>query len=267
MNEERIESLRRLEECLGYRFQEIQCLDRALTHKSYTHESSTDQPNPSRENGNEVLEFLGDAVLNLAVSSLLLQEFPEAQEGILSKRRSHLVKRSFLAHLSRQLQLEQYLLLGKGELLDGGRRKASILANVYEAVIGAIYMDSGFNQALEIVCSHFKPYLSSDGASFFNDYKSLLQERTQQVYRLSPKYQVVVESGPDHDKRFQATVLIGKEVKGSGWGKSKKEAEQEAAKKALENVEFLGDKGPISNEVQVTECLDLNDWKDSQENR
>ena len=229
MNEERIESLKRLEDCLGYRFQEIQCLDRALTHKSYTHESSPNQPNPSRENGNEVLEFLGDAVLNLAVSSLLLQEFPEAQEGILSKRRSLLVNRSFLAHLSRHLQLEQYLLLGKGELLDGGRKKTSILANVYEAVIGALYMDSGFNQALEVVCNHFRPYLSSEGpSSFFNDYKSLLQERIQQAYRLSPKYEVVVESGPDHDKRFQATVLIGKEAKGSGWGKSKKEAEHDA---------------------------------------
>jgi len=213
-------------------------LDHALTHKSYTHESSTVQPNPSRENGNEVLEFLGDAVLNLAVSSLLLQAFPEAQEGILSKRRSHLVKRSFLAHLSRELQLEQHLLLGKGELLDGGRKKTSILANVYEAVIGAIYIDSGFNQALKIVHNHFNPYLNSERASsFFNDYKSLLQERTQQTHRLSPKYQVLVESGPDHDKRFEATVLIGKEVKGSGWGKSKKEAEQEAARNALAEMD------------------------------
>jgi len=249
VNEERRESLRRLEDCLGYCFKEIECLDRALTHKSFTHESSTVQPSPSRENGNEVLEFLEDAVLNLAVSSLLLREFPEAQEGILSKRRSHLVKRSFLAHLSRELQLEQHLLLGKGELLDGGRKKASILANVYEAVIGAIYIDSGFNQALEIVHNHFKPYLSSERASsFFNDYKSLLQERTQQVHRLSPRYQVVVESGPDHDKRFQATVLIGKEVKGSGWGKSKKEAEQEAARNALEEISL---ESPWINENDI----------------
>lgn len=237
MDEERLESLRKLEDYLGYRFQEIQWLDRALTHKSYTHESSPVQLNPTREHGNEVLEFLGDAVLNLGVSSLLLQAFPDAREGTLSKRRSHLVKRSFLAHLSRELQLEQHLLLGKGELLDGGRRKISILANVYEAVIGAIYVDSGFNQALTIIQNHFKPYLNPETASsFFNDYKSLLQEQAQQVYRFSPKYQVVEESGPDHDKRFQATVLIGKEVRGSGWGKSKKEAEQEAAKNALEEI-------------------------------
>jgi len=254
MDEDRLESLRKLEECLGYRFREIEWLDRALTHKSYTHEASPAQPDPTGENGNEVLEFLGDAVLNLGVSSLLLQEFPNAQEGALSKQRSHLVKRSFLAHLSRKLQLEQYLLLGKGELLDGGKRKTSILANVYEAVIGAIYLDSGFNQALEMIQNHFNPYLKSGTAlSLFNDYKSLLQERTQQVCRLSPKYQVVEESGPDHDKRFQATVLIGKEVKGNGWGKSKKEAEQEAAKKALGNLETSNDKVQMSNEIQMTE--------------
>jgi ribonuclease-3 len=263
VDEERLVSLRELEKGLGYQFQTVECLDRALTHKSYCHESSTVQPDPSRENGNEVLEFLGDAVLNLAVSSLLHQTFPEAREGALSKWRSHLVKRSFLAHLSRGLRLEQHLLLGKGELLDGGRKKTSILANVYEAVIGAVYVDSGFNQALEIVHIHFQPYLNPEGTlPFFNDYKSLLQEQTQQVYRLSPKYQVVVESGPDHDKRFEASVLIGTEVKGNGWGKSKKEAEQEAAKKALENLELSNDKVQISSEIQMIECQSSKDSKD-----
>jgi ribonuclease III len=254
MDEERLESLRKLEERLGYRFREIQWLHLALTHKSFAHESSQAQPHPSRENGNEVLEFLGDAVLNLAVSDLLLRMFPEAQEGTLSKRRSHLVKRSFLAHLSRELQLEESLLLGKGELLDGGRKKASILANLYEALIGAIYLDSGFDRSLEMVQCHLEPYLESETPlSLFNDYKSLLQERAQQSYRLSPKYQVVEESGPDHDKCFQATALIGREVKGSGLGKSKKEAEQEAAKKALENLESSSENVQIQNESQPTE--------------
>jgi threonylcarbamoyladenosine tRNA methylthiotransferase MtaB len=235
---ERFGSLRELEERVGYRFKEIEWLDRALTHKSFMHESPTIQPDPARENGNEVLEFLGDAVLSLAISHLLLKAYPEAQEGTLSKKRSHLVKRSFLAHLSRELQLEDHLLLGKGELLDGGRKKASILANVYEALIGAIYLDSGFDRSLEIVRYHFESYLDSETASsLFSDYKSLLQERVQQSYRLSPKYRVAEESGPDHDKRFQATVLIDQEVMGSGWGKNKKEAEQEAAKKALEELQ------------------------------
>ena len=234
---ERIGLLRKLEERLDYRFKDIQWLDRALTHKSFVHESSPIQPDPSRENGNEVLEFLGDAVLSLAISHLLLQAFPEAPEGVLSKRRSHLVKRSFLAHLSKELELEHHLLLGKGELLDGGRRKISILANVYEALLGAIYLDAGFDPSLKIIERHFSAYLDSEKAlSLFKDYKSLLQERVQQSCRLSPKYQVVKESGPDHDKRFQATVFVGKEEKGSGWGKSKKEAEQEAAKKTLEEL-------------------------------
>ena len=246
MDEERLESLRRLEDRLAYRFREIGWLHLALTHKSFAHESSPAQPHPPGENGNEVLEFLGDAVLNLAVSTLLFQAFPEAQEGVLSKRRSHLVKRSFLAHLSRELRLEESLLLGKGELLDGGRKKASILANLYEALIGAVYLDSGFDRSLEMVQRHLGPYLTSEATlSLFIDYKSLLQERAQQSYRLPPKYRVVEDSGPDHEKRFRATALIGQEVKGSGLGKSKKEAEQEAAKKALENLDSFGDAPPV----------------------
>ncbi len=243
MEEERLAALRRLEDRLGYQFREIERLDASLTHKSYAHESVPADPDPSKANGNEVLEFLGDAVLNLTISDLLLREFPEAQEGVLSKKRSHLVKRSFLANLCRELQLEQFLLLGKGELLDGGKKKSSILANAYEALIGAIYLDSGFHRSLEIVRAHFEPYLNSrKHVQFFDDYKSQLQEHSQQVYRLSPKYEVVLESGPDHDKRFQATVLIGSEIKGSGWGKSKKEAEQEAARQAFETLKMSEDK-------------------------
>jgi len=237
IDEGRLASLRRLEAHLGHRFHRIQWLDLALTHKSFTHESSPTQMEPLGGNGNEVLEFLGDAVLNLAVTALLLQEFPEAHEGTLSKRRSHLVKRKFLAHLSRELRLEEHLLLGKGEIKDGGRKKASILSNTYEAVIGALYLDSGYDSSLEIIRDHFRHYLNSEKPlALFDDFKSHLQEHAQHHYRVSPKYRVVEEAGPDHDKRFQATVLIGQEIRGEGWGKSKKEAEQEAAKKALEEI-------------------------------
>ena len=237
MESERRMALRELEGRLNYQFEEIGYLDLALTHKSFMHESFSVQPDPSKENGNEVLEFLGDAVLGLAVSHLLHQVFPEAQEGVLSKKRSHLVKRSFLAHLSMQLDLQRHLRLGKGELQDGGRKKASILANAYEALIGAIYLDSGFDCSLEIVRNHFKSYLECEAAfPLFNDYKSLLQERVQQLCRLSPKYHIVEDNGPEHDKRFQATVLVGKETKGRGWGKSKKEAEQQAAQNALQQI-------------------------------
>jgi ribonuclease III len=185
---------------------------------------------------NEVLEFLGDAVLNLAVSHLLLKKFPDAQEGTLSMLRSQLVKRSSLALLSKEFQLEGYLLLGKSQS-NARVNKSSILANAYEALIGAIFMDSGFNRALEIIEKHFEPYLQTRTPSvLFDDFKSLLQIYSQQSYGASPQYQVLNESGPGHDKWFQASVIIGGEVKGLGCGKSKKEAEQDAAKNALEEI-------------------------------
>ena len=151
--------------------------------------------------------------------------------------RSQLVKRSSLASLSKELQLEGYLLLGKSQQLNGGFNKSSILANAYEALIGAIFMDSGFNRALEIIQQHFEPYLEARTPSIlFDDFKSLLQIYSQQSHGVSPQYRVVNESGPDHDKSFHASVIINGEGKGSGLGKSKKEAEQDAAKNALEEI-------------------------------
>jgi ribonuclease-3 len=232
VDEERLATLKELEERLGHRFKEIKWLDQALTHKSFIYETS----HPERV-ANEVLEFLGDAVLNLAVSHLLLEKFPEAQEGTLSMLRSQLVKRSSLALLSKELQLEGYLLLGKSQQLTGGVNKSSILANAYEALIGAVFTDSGFNRALEIIQQHFEPYLREGTPSvLFDDFKSLLQIYSQQSFGTSPQYQVLNESGPGHDKWFQASVTIGGEVKGLGCGKSKKEAEQDAAKNALDEI-------------------------------
>ena len=232
MDEERLATLKVLEDRLGYRFKEITWLDQALTHKSFIYET-----NHPEKTANEVLEFLGDSVLNLAVSFLLFLKFADAQEGTLSMLRSQLVKRSSLASLSKELQLEGYLLLGKSQLLNGGTEKSSILANTYEALIGAIFMDSGFDQALDIIKGHFETYLQTNTPSeLLNDFKSLLQIYSQQFHGVSPQYRMMNESGPDHDKSFQASVMIGDEVKGLGWGKSKKEAEQEAAKDALEEI-------------------------------
>jgi len=234
MDEQRWASLKDLERRLGYQFQDIGWLDKALTHKSYIHQSNNAQINSSEKAANEVLEFLGDAVLNLAVTHLLLQEFPEADEGLLSYKRAHLVKQSSLSFLSRQLRLEHPLLLGKGELQSGGRKKSSILANTFEAVLGAIYLDSGFERTREIIGHHLKPFLQAGSSSpRFIDYKSLLQEVAQRNQRVAPQYQVLEEFGPDHDKMFRVSVFLHGEVKGTGWGKSKKEAEQEAAQKAL----------------------------------
>jgi ribonuclease-3 len=133
--------------------------------------------------------------------------------------------------------LDHYLLLGKSELLDGGRKKSSILANTYEAVLGAVYMDTGFDPALEIVQRHLEIYFPSGTSSLHSDdYKSLLQELIQRTLGISPNYHVLEEFGPDHDKRFQVSLTVSEKVKVVGWGKSKKKAEQEAAKKALEEL-------------------------------
>ena len=178
MDEERLETLKALEDRLGYRFKEITWLDQALTHKSFIYET-----NHPEKGANEVLEFLGDSVLNLAVSYLLFLKSPDAQEGTLSMMRSHLVKRSSLASLSRELQLEGYLLLGKSQQSNGGTQKSSILANTYEALVGAIFMDSGFDQALDIIKGHFETYLQTNTPSeLFNDFKSLLQIYSQQFH-------------------------------------------------------------------------------------
>ncbi len=256
MDEKRLASLKELEGRLSYQFNEIGLLDKAFTHRSFINETDS-----LGKQSNEVLEFLGDAVLNLAVSHMLLQKFPEAREGALSIWRSHLVKQSSLAFLSGELRLEEHLLLGKGELLNGGMKKSSILANAYEALVGAIFMDSGFHRALEIIQGHFEPYLQTQTPSdLFNDYKSLLQIHAQQFHGSSPQYKVLKESGPDHDKRFQASVVISGEVKGIGWGRTKKEAEQEAAQKALEELKLSNDKFESSNQCQMlndkaqTEC-------------
>ena len=260
MDEERLHSLKELQDRLGYRFNDVAFLDRALTHKSFVHQSNTPPLDPSEKAANEVLEFLGDAVLTLAVSHLLTLAFPDAHEGILSLKRSHLVRQSTLAHLSRELQLEQHLLLGKGELLNGGQKKSSILANTYEALIGAIYMDSGFPQAIEIVERQLTPYLQPEtNVLHVDDHKSLLQEQAQRIHKQSPKYHVLNESGPDHDKRFQASAVIAGEVKGIGWGRSKKEAEQEAAKRALEELALPNDQVQGPNESPINTCPDLKD--------
>jgi ribonuclease-3 len=256
MEEKRLASLKELERRLRYPFNDIGLLDRALTHQSYVNETaSTDKVS------NEVLEFLGDAVLNLTVSHLLLQKFPEAREGTLSMRRAQLVKQSSLAFLFKELRLDEHLLLGKGELSNGGMKKSSILANAYEALIGAIFMDSGFYQALEIIEHHFEPYLQTKTPSLlFNDFKSLLQIHAQQSFGVSPQYRVLKESGPDHDKQFQASAIINGEIKGTGWGKSKKLAEQEAARNALEEIDKMSnDKFQSSNEIQSTECQSSKD--------
>jgi len=228
LSPERIQELDSLQKQIGYTFQNILLLNKSLTHKSYVNENSE----PLKDN--ERFEFLGDTVLDLIVSGYLVKEFPDFAEGILSKIRAAVVNESCLAELARQLDLGRYLLLGKGEAASGGREKNSLLANAYEALAGAIYFDSNLEMAMEI----YLPVLSEEIAKYaetdrYRDYKSELQEYTQTHFNCIPNYRIVDEKGPAHAKEFEVVVHIQESIHGRGNGKSKKEAEQAAAKTAL----------------------------------
>jgi ribonuclease III len=221
-----------LEAALGYHFSDPALLNGALCHSSYVNE----QPQGNLES-NERLEFLGDAVLNLAVSHLLMHRYPELAEGELSRNRAHLVNETQLAAIARQIAIGPHLLLGKGEALTGGREKNSILADAVEAVIAAVYLDGGFDAAFAFVESRFSRQLAKVNRSRYEtDYKSRLQEHVQSVYREVPRYRVVDTSGPDHSKVFRVQVSVAG-ITAEGDGKSKKMAEQEAARAGLERLD------------------------------
>lgn len=201
----------------------------ALTHKSYCNEH--------RDEGctdNERLEFLGDAVVDLAVSHRLMERFPLASEGELSKLRASIVNEDGLARIARQMGLGELLLLGRGEELTGGREKSSVLADALEAVLGAVYLKTSMDCVMQLVDRLFGE--SFDGVAqgrIGQDYKTLLQEEVQTRLRLSPRYRVIAERGPEHEKIFEIEVSIGAEIYARSTGRSKKEAEQAAAKETL----------------------------------
>ena len=202
----------------------------ALTHKSYFNEH--------REEGlqdNERLEFLGDAVVDLAISHRLMERFPNASEGELSKLRALIVNEEGLARIARALNLGELLLLGRGEELTGGRDKPSVLADALEAVLGAVYLGSGMEAMMALVDRHFLEALEgvAEGRSGL-DYKTKLQEDVQNRLKVSPRYRVVSEVGPDHEKTFEVEVSIGAELYARATGRSKKEAEQAAARATLD---------------------------------
>jgi ribonuclease-3 len=214
---------------LDYCFQNQELLYRAFRHPSYVYEKN-EQEIPD----NQRLEFLGDSVINLAISHLLMQSFPQMKEGDLSKRRASLVSESGLYPIACGLSLGDYLLLGKGEERTQGRKKPSILTDAFEALIGAIYLDGGFPDAMRVVGELFMPVLTESGLSkAFVDYKTELQEFSQDVFQATPEYRIEKETGPDHNKTFHVTVYLKGELMGKGKGKSKKEAERTAAQEAL----------------------------------
>lgn len=214
-----------LESTLSYSFQRKDLLALALTHRS-------SQLRPGGEH-NEKLEFLGDAVLGLAMSDLLMRRFPEASEGDLSKMRASLVNAQVLAAKAAVLSLGQWLRLGGGEERSGGREKGSILASAYEAVLGAVYLDGGFAPALALVSRHFAEELAENSRAVLFDCKTRLQEITQKIFKETPVYTVVEARGPDHQRQFISQVSIAGKLYGRGEGPNKKSADQEAALQTL----------------------------------
>jgi ribonuclease III len=224
-----LRDLRVLSERLGYTFQEPSLLEEAFRHASYVNEQGD-----AGLRDNERLEFLGDAVLDLAIGHILMDLFKAAREGDLSKYRASVVNEKGLSHVARDLGLGDYLLLGKGEESGGGREKLSILADTLEALIGALYLDAGFAKTREVIRDLFLPFLVRlDSGQIVDDFKSRLQEFTQEIHKTRPEYQLVSESGPSHEKLFKVALHLHGRVMAHGEGRTKKEAEQKAAKEAF----------------------------------
>ncbi|MBE7027863.1 MAG: ribonuclease III [Ruminococcaceae bacterium] len=221
--------MREFEEIIGYKFEKIHLLETALTHSSYANEK--------RKNStcNERLEFLGDSVLSLITSRYLFENYKNLPEGELTKVRAQIVCERSLFSCAQNIELGNFIMLGKGEEMTGGRTRPSILADAFEALIAAIYLDSGLERTREWLLSQLYDtiQLSVSGRSF-KDYKTMLQEKVQASGETDINYALTGQSGPDHKKVFTIEVLIGGKIYGSGEGSSKKNAEQNAAKSALE---------------------------------
>jgi ribonuclease III len=225
---DRERGLRGLEERLGHRFKDLSLLDRALTHASRANENLAGLPD------NEPLEFLGDSVLGFIVADQLHRRDPDGDEGTKSKARAHLVSATSLARRAAELGLPELLLLGRGEEKTGGRQKAALWANAYEALIAALYLDGGVEAAHRFVRDEFKVDLEAGNELTVRDHKSLLQEKLQGRGDPVPEYVVVGEEGPSHRRRFRIQCRVRGEAVSEGEGFSKKEAQQEAARRALE---------------------------------
>lgn len=225
------------EAVVGIRFQDQALLAEALTHRSFVNEYEGEE----RVQDNERLEFLGDAVLDIIVAELLFRRYPKASEGWLTQLRAALVKTESLAQLARDLRLGEFLRMGHGEDITGGRERVTLLCRAYEAVIGAIYLDRGW----EAVTAFITPPLLSLLAdvlenSLHIDARSQLQERVQERLNIVPTYRVTGAEGPEHAKEFQVEVAIGAEIIGCGLGTSKRAAAQDAARIALQYLETQG---------------------------
>ena len=220
------ESVTLLQEKIGYKFKNEKLLFEALSHSSYANENKNLR-------SNERLEFLGDSVLSIVVSDYIFKHFSHIPEGDLTKLRASLVCESALFDFSKKINLGDFILLGRGEELTGGRERPSIVSDAFEAVIAAVYLDGGMEAARPYVLSFIPEDITPKGSDAFHDYKTILQEVIQRNPEERISYNLKSESGPDHDKHFTVQVMLNNNVIGEGTGRSKKSAEQAAAKEAL----------------------------------
>ena len=232
---DRFKNYRELEKELDYRFRNPGLLDRALTHRSYVH-----TPENEDLRANERLEFLGDSVLGMVTSWFLFGNFPDRSEGDLTKLKSTLVSEANLSQIAKSISLGKYLNLSEEEEKSGGRERSSIISDAYEAVIGAVFLDGGLAPAEKMIIDQIlKKYLEITTDQALHNYKGELLEYMQALGLGLPRYDVLEERGPDHQKRFTIAVSFKGQKMGQGVGKNKKEAEQKAARMALENIDRL----------------------------
>ncbi|MEN2766480.1 ribonuclease III [Ornithinibacillus xuwenensis] len=222
---------KKLEAMLDIEFLNIEVITQAFTHSSYVNEHRE-----KNYSDNERLEFLGDAVLELGVSQYLFRKYPKMPEGEMTKLRAAIVCEPSLELFARRLHFGEHILLGKGEEMTGGRNRPALLADVFEAFLGALYLDKGFDTALDFLEKHVFPQIDTGAFSHGMDYKSKLQEIVQQDKNRTIEYKIVDEKGPSHNKEFVAEISINQTVFGVGVGRTKKEAEQRAAKNALDKL-------------------------------
>src|SRR5690625_6888602 len=224
-------NVQQLEKQLNMKFNNHALIKQAFTHSSYVNEHRNES-----FSDNERLELLGDAVLELGVSQFLYRKHQDMPEGELTKLRAAIVCEPSLFNFAMTLNLGEYILLGKGEAQTGGRKRPALLADVFEAFLGAFYLDQGFDKALQFLELHVFPKITAGAFSHEMDYKTQLQELVQQLRNQSVAYRIIDEKGPAHDKTFIAQVIIKDTVSGIGEGGTKKEAEQRAAKIALDST-------------------------------
>ncbi|HEY8500987.1 MAG TPA: ribonuclease III [Clostridia bacterium] len=236
MKQEEIEAIGILEKSIDYVYKDRKKALEAITHSSYAYERRDKELK-----SNERLEFLGDSVLNFVITKYLYKEVSDMPEGEMSKLRASVVSEASLSYCARKLQIGDALLLGKGEKTMGGRKRVSILADAVEAIIGSLYLDGGIEAAEEFIQKHLhENIIKAVQGELFCDYKTRLQEEIQKKGQYNIQYTVVNEKGPDHNKIFTISVSVNEEVMGTGKGKTKKEAEQNAASNALDKLEING---------------------------